>query len=140
MCQTAIISDKIVNLGTRSYRQRLEAISGIGMTNQKLTRLNRDLEELYEVIYQQFNTITEKDRIQLKPLLHELLKTIKALYTTCKIVSTKAYLEEETMRLGMNYSALYEIYEDINNFRTVDADDEMNMLLSQAAEIMKHVS
>lgn len=140
MCQTAVISDRIVNLGTRSYRQRLEAISGIGMTTQKLSRLNRDLEDLYEVIYSQFNAIKEKDRLQLNSLLHELLKALKALYATCKKIAARFDIGEETERLEMNYSALYEIHSDINNFRSGEVDDEMSQLLFKAANIMQNVS
>ncbi len=47
MYQTATISNRIVSLGTRSYRQRLEALSGSALTYQKLGRLNKDLDELY---------------------------------------------------------------------------------------------
>ncbi len=43
MCQTALISEKIVRLGTRSFKQRLEAVSGNEYSVTKLSRLNRSL-------------------------------------------------------------------------------------------------
>ena len=40
MCQTALISNQIVRLGTRSYKQRLEAKSK-GYSISQLARLNK---------------------------------------------------------------------------------------------------
>ena len=42
---------------------------------------------------------------------------IKQLYETCKKQSKHLGLQEETRKLGMNYSALYELNSDIVNFR-----------------------
>ena len=46
-----------------------------------------------------------------------LIQTIKQLYETCKKQSKHLGLQEETRKLGMNYSALYELNSDIVNFR-----------------------
>lgn len=45
-----------------------------------------------------------------------LLLTIKQLYDACKKQLKAIGLGEETKRLGMNYSALYELNSDIVNF------------------------
>jgi hypothetical protein len=46
-----------------------------------------------------------------------LIQTIKQLYETCKKQSKHLGLQEETRKLGMNYSALFELNSDIVNFR-----------------------
>lgn len=141
MYQTTTISNRIVNLGTRSYRQRLEALSGNALTYQKLERLNNDLDELYEVIYSQFNSISDEDVRNITPLLNELLKTIKALHTICRHSSFSTQTEREVEKLGMNYSALYELNSDLQNYRlSSEHDSELMSLLSQASSLMKTLS
>ncbi len=141
MYQTASISNRIVSLGTRSYRQRLEAMSGNALTYQKLGRLNKDLDELYELLYSKINNISETEVKSISPLLAELLKAIDDLYALCKKAKFSVQLEEETQRLAMNYSALQEIYGDMQNFRLPsDMDNELKALLSKAASLMKSVS
>lgn len=141
MYQTSSISDRIVSLGTRSYKQRLETLSGIGMTNNKLKKLNKDLDELYEIIYEKINSITETEVRSISPLLNELIKAVKSLYAVCRKSTPKLYLEKETERLGMNYSALQELYSDLHNFRIPSEEDsELKALLSKAATIMQHIS
>ena len=141
MYQTSTISNKIVSLGTRSYRQHLEALSGIALTNQKLARLNKDLDDLYELLYGRFNTITETEVKAMSPLLQELLKTIKGLYTTYRKPAKRLRIEAEITRLGMNYSALQEIYDDMQNYRLPSKEDnELRDLLKQASIVMQRIS
>ncbi len=141
MYQTATISNRIVSLGTRSYRQRLEALSGSALTYQKLGRLNKDLDELYELLYSKFNSISETEVKSISPLLAELLKSVKDLHTLCKKSKLSAQVEEENNRLAMNWSALQEIYEDMQNFRIPsESDIELKAMLSKAASLMKSVS
>ena len=45
-----------------------------------------------------------------------LIQTIKQLYDACKKQPKAMGLREETKKLGMNYSALYELNSDIVNF------------------------
>lgn len=94
------------------------------MTNQKLVRLNKDLDDLYELLYGRFNTITETEVKGLSPLLQELLKTIKGLYSTYRKPAKRLHIEEEISRLGMNYSALQEIYDDMQNYRLPSEEDK----------------
>ena len=141
MYQTPTISDRIVSLGIRSYRQHLETLSGIELTNQKLARLNKDLDDLYEVLYGQFNTITETEVKGLSPLLQELLKTIKALYSSYRKSAKRIRIEEEISRLGRNYSALQEIYDDMLNYRIPSEEDkELRDMLKQASLLMQRIS
>lgn len=135
------ISDRIVSLGTRSYRQRLETLSGIGMTEYKLKKLNRDLDELYELIYERINSISESEVRSISPLLSELLKSVKALYAICRKPVSNIASAKEAERLGMNYSALQELYSDLQNFRLPSEEDkELKVLLSQAATLMQRIS
>ena len=141
MHQTSSISDRIVSLGTRSYRQRLETISGMAMTEQKLKKLNRDLDDLYELLYEKINTISEAEVRSISPLLNELIKSVKALYSVCRKSGSKLTGVNETERLGMNYSALQELYSDLQNFRLPSEEDtELKALLSQAAILMQRIS
>ncbi|MDE6023605.1 MAG: hypothetical protein K2G13_08910 [Muribaculaceae bacterium] len=141
MYQTSSISDRIVNLGIRSYRQRLEALSGVELTNQKLVSLNNDLDDLYEILYGIFNTISAPEVRRLSPVLNELLKTIKALYSTYRKLGKHIQKHEEVTQLGMNYSALQEIYDDMQNYRLPsEEDNELREMLRQASRIMQSVS
>ena len=139
--QASSISDRILSLGTRSYRQRLETLSGRNMTDHKLKKLNNDLDKLYELIYERINSITEDEIKSICPLLHELLKTVKSLYSTCRKSASKLPIAKETERLGMNYSAIQELYSDLCNFRIPSIEDsELKSLLSQAAVLMQRIS
>ena len=141
MYQTSTISDRIVSLGTRSYRQHLEGLSGIALTNQKLARLNKDLDDLYELLYGRFNTITETEVKSLSPLLLALLQTIKVLYSTYRKAAKRLRIEDEISRLGMNYSALQEIYDDMQNYRLPsEEDNELRDMLKQASLLMLRIS
>ena len=141
MFQTPTISDRIVSLGTRSYRQHLETLSGIELTNQKLARLNKDLDDLYEVLYGRFNTITETEVKGLTPLLQALLKTIKTLYSSYRKSAKRLRIDEEISRLGRNYSALQEIYDDMLNYRIPSEEDkELRDMLKQASLLMQRIS
>lgn len=135
MCETAAISNQIVSIGTRSYRQRLETLAGRSVTSGKLARLNRDLDNLYELIYSQLNSITEKEYSSFKSTFQELIKSLKALYSTSRRISCNFAFEEEVKRLGRNYSALEELRNDIQTFKVEAINDkELLSLLSEAAK------
>ena len=141
MQHTSSISDRIVSLGTRSYRQRLETLSGVGITEHKLKKLNKDLDDLYELLYERINSISEAEVRSISPLLSELVKSVKALYAICRKSVSKLATDKETERLGMNYSALQELYSDLQNFRLPSREDEeLKALLSQAATLMQRIS
>lgn len=138
MHQTSTISGRIVGLGIRSYRQRLEALSGMKLTNPKLGRLNKDLDNLYELLYERFNTISETEVKHLSPVLLELLKSVKALYSIYRKSAKGLCIEEEITRLGMNYSALQEIYDDMQNYRIPSEEDEELREMLKQVSFLKH--
>lgn len=140
MCQTTLISNNIVRLSTRSYRQRLDAVVGNQYKVTQLARLNRDLDSFYELLYSQWNTVTKDDYAVLGPQLQIMLNTLKDLYNTCKKMSCIPELKKETEKLGMNYSAIFEVNSDIKNFRIKkQEDDEMTHLMKQASDVVKSI-
>ena len=46
-----------------------------------------------------------------------LIQTVKQLYDACRKLPKEMGLKDEIRKLGMNYSALYELNSDIVNFR-----------------------
>lgn len=72
---------------------------------------------MYEFIYNDWHTITESDYAAFGSQLVILIQTIKQLHDACKRQPKVMGLSEETRKLGMNYSALYELNSDIVNFR-----------------------
>ena len=88
-----------------------------GYQNGQLARLNRELDSLYETIYNEWATITEEDYKVFGGQLQLLILTVKQLYDACRKLPKENGLKAETRKLGMNYSALYELNSDIVNFR-----------------------
>lgn len=133
MCQTALISEKIVRLGTRSFKQRLEAVSGHEYSVTKLSRLNRSLADFYDFLHTQLNGVTQKDYKIFGPQLSILLSTLKDLYKTCQSLPKSWGFATETDKLGKNYSALYEIESDLRTFKDgKTSNPEIKDLLSKA--------
>ena len=138
MCETAVISDKVVRLSRRSYNHRLVMAAPNNYHAGQLARLNRELDSLYELIYDEWTTISEEDYRVFGGQLVILIQTVKQLYETCKKQSKHLGLQEETRKLGMNYSALYELNSDIVNFNfNLPKNEEMKHLMSRLAEIDK---
>lgn len=137
MCQTSLISKRIVRISARSFEQNLEAVSGGSVTYNKLIRLNNALDRLYEMLYDQFNDITPDDYSTIGPQLLLLLNTLKGLCNTYKRMRTYGRHSEEIAKLGSNYSALYELNHDIKNFRVRKIDPELSSLLLKVDAAMK---
>lgn len=116
MCQTTVITNKVERLSKRSYSHRLDMAVLNRYHVSQLVRLNRELDGLYELIYNDWRTITEEDYKVFGGQFVILIQTIKQLYDACKKQPKAMGLSEETKRLGMNYSALYELNSDIVNF------------------------
>lgn len=138
MCQTALISQNIVRLGTRSYRHRLEALAPNEYRVETLRKLNHDLDSFYDFLYAQCNSITEMDYHIFGEQLNSMLVTLKMLYQTCKRMPKENGMSNEAEKLKKNYSALYELNEDIKNYR-INAlkDAEWTSLLSDAGSALK---
>ena len=141
MCQTAFISQSIIKLGTRSYKHSLEALAPNEYRVGQLRRLNRDLDAFYEFLYSQCNTITEQDYRVFGKQLMSMLTILKSLYAACKQMPKDCGVSSEADRLKRNYSALYELNNDIKNYRIKALkDDEWDSLLSEASRAMKSIA
>lgn len=116
MCETALISKSLVRMGRRTYSHRMEVATPNTYRVGQLARLNRDLDNLYEMLYAQWRSVTPKDYEIFGGQYKVLLDTIKSLYDSCRKLPRESGLKEETRKLGMNYSALYELNSDIVNF------------------------
>ena len=141
MCQTAIISQSIVKLGTRSYRHSLEALAPNEYRVSQLRRLNRDLDAFYEFLYSQCNTITEQDYSIFGKQLTSMLNILKTLYVSCKQMPKEYGVSTEAEKLKRNYSALYELNSDIKNYRIKALKDvEWTALLKDAGMAIKKIA
>ncbi len=140
MCQTQTITQNVVRLSKRSYSLRLTIAMPNPYHASQLARLNRELDNLYEMIYDDWQSITEADYQLFGVQLVILLQTIKQLYQTCKIQPKELGLQEETKRLWMNYSALYELNSDIVNFCIkLPKNKEMKQLMNRLTEVDSHI-
>lgn len=140
MCQTTVITNKVERLSKRSYSHRLDMAVPNRYHVSQLVRLNRELDGLYELIYNDWRTITEEDYKVFGGQFVILIQTIKQLYDACKKQPKAMGLSEETKRLGMNYSALYELNSDIVNFCIkMPKNEEMKKALMHLAEVDKHL-
>lgn len=136
MCQTDMISNTVMRLGCRSYAHRMEVARPDGYNNAQLARLNRDLDALYELIYADWRSITENDYHVFGGQLVILIKTVKQLYEECRHMPSNKFRKNEIERLGMNYSALYELNSDIVNFCIkMPKNQEMKRLMHRLTEV-----
>ena len=88
-----------------------------GYNAAQLSRLNRELSSLYELIHKDWDTITEQDYAVFGGQLTLLVNTVKQLYNDCRKSLLHRDMREELERLEMNYSSLYELNSDIVNYR-----------------------
>lgn len=140
MCQVSVISQKMIQMSKRTHCHRLEVVTPNMYHVAQLSRLNRDLDNLYELLYNQWRTVTEDDYKELGGLFSVLLDSIKCLYTSCRKAPKELRLKEETIRLGMNYSALAEINSNIVNFNIKAKQDQGLMTaLSEAGALIKQM-
>ena len=140
MCQTSVISDRVVRLSKRSYSHRLDVATPNKYHVAQLARLNRELDSLYEFIYDEWRTISEDDYNVFGGQFVILIQTVKQLYDACKKQPKSMGLSEEARKLGMNYSALYELNSDIVNFCIkMPKNEEMKKALQHLAEVDKRL-
>lgn len=137
MCQTAVISKTVKRLGRRSYTHRMDVATPGGYDAAQLTRLNRELDSLYELIYDDWNTITEEDYAVFGGQLSLLVATLKHLYEDCRKSTLRRAMHDEVERLGANYSALHELNSDIVNFRIkAPRNVELQSMMSVASKVL----
>lgn len=118
MCQTVCISESIVSLSKRSFTRRLK-IASSRMVAEKgmLARLNNQLDELYELLYDNFTSMSVSDYNQFAPQLAVLIETLKSLHRDYLHSSYKHALSDSINRLQGNISAIEEIRQDILHFK-----------------------
>lgn len=140
MCQTEAITQNVVRLSKRSYSHRLEIVMPNAYHVSQLARLNRELDQLYEMIYDDWQSISEEDYKVFGAQLSILLQTIKQLYNTCKEQPKEMGLKDETKKLGMNYSALFELNSDIVSFCiNMPKNKEMKQLMERLTKVDDHI-
>lgn len=140
MCQASLISNNIVRLSTRSYKRRLEAVAPNGCSVSRLASLNKELDNFYELLYSQWQSVTEKDYNVFGRQLGIMLSTLKDLLKTYKSFSADAGLSKEIERLDMNYAAISEVNSDIVNFRIkAPVDSDLKALMSRASNVARKV-
>lgn len=140
MCQTALISKNMVRMSKRTYNHRLEIVTPNLYRVSQLARLNRDLDALYELVYDEWRTVTEEDYKVFGGQFNVLLETIKGLYNACRKAPKELGLKEETKKLGMNYSALYEVNSDIVNWNIKAPKNEtLKKALARAGEVVNNM-
>ena len=80
---------------------------------------------------------TSETVVCLRGKLVILVKTVKQLYDECRRMPGSIDMKNQVERLGMNYSALYELNSDIVNFCIkMPKDLEMKALMAKAAEAL----
>jgi hypothetical protein len=115
----------------------MEVATPGGYNATQLTRLNRELDSLYELIYEDWSTITEDDYAVFGGQLTLLVSTLKLLYDDCRKSALRHMMHDEVDRLGMNYSALYELNSDIVNYRIkAPRNTELQLMMSKAAKVL----
>lgn len=136
MCQTALISRNVVRLSRRTYNHRLEVASSAPYSVSMMSRLNRELDSLYELIYEDWRSVSEEDYKVFGGQLQILIDTVKQLWNACKKLPKSLGLKSEVERLGMNYSALYELNADIvrYNFR-LPKDERVKNALDRLSQV-----
>lgn len=140
MCQTALISRNMVSMSKRTYSHRLEVATPNLYSVGQLARLNRELDALYELVYDQWRTVTEEDYKVFGGQFKVLLETIKNLYNACRKAPKELGLKDETRKLGMNYSALYEVNSDIVNWNIKAPKNEaLKEAMRRAGEVMDKI-
>lgn len=118
MCQTMLISNSIVSLSKRSFARRLRTASyRVAVEKSALTRLNNQLDELYELLYDSYPSMTASDYDSFKDNLSILLSTLKDLYCDYRRSSFRNLLVESIDSLQSNIVALEEMDSDIRNYK-----------------------
>lgn len=136
MCQTDTITQNVVRLSKRSYSHRLKIVMPNTYHVTQLARLNHELDLLYEMIYDDWQNIGEADYRVFGAQLVILLQTLKQLYDTCRKLPKEMGFRDEAKRLGMNYSALFELNSDIVNFCIkMPKNEQMKQLMHRLTEV-----
>ncbi|MCD8290738.1 MAG: hypothetical protein LUC91_04465, partial [Prevotella sp.] len=122
------------------YKHIMYAVTPNGYSINRLARLNKDLDDFYELLYDQWQTITEDDYNIFGQQLNIMLKTIKELLNACKKLPNELGLDKEVKKLNMNFSAIHELNNDIINFRIkLPKDTEIKDLMNKASKVSQKI-
>lgn len=136
MSCTEVISKNIINIGTKTFRHRME-IEGNLFNSKRLSGLNGDLSTLYQLLYSQYDSITETDYKKFGAILEILLQSLKKLQSILQTIPVSLIAIKEINKLENNYSALYELNSDIKNFKTDSQDlQDLRLLLKETANLL----
>ena len=134
MCQTALIADNIARLSMRSYRHRQEVATPDAYRASQLARLNRALGSLCELLYDQWQTVTEDDYRRFGGQLQLLIETLRGLRQSIRRLPKSMGLALEAERLEENYSELRELNSDIINFRIrLPKNERLHQLVAETS-------
>ncbi|MDO4163588.1 MAG: hypothetical protein Q4D56_04270 [Bacteroides sp.] len=119
----------------------METATPNGCSVSRLARLNKDLDNFYELLYSQWQSVTKEDYNIFGQQLNIMLRTLKELVSAYKKQLPTSELSKEVEKLGMNYAALQEVNNDIVNFKIkMPQDTEMKELMKRASMVSKHVA
>ena len=138
MCQTALISNSIARLSKRSFAHQLNALQPMPTEDKRaLSRLNSDLDNFYEELYEAYHTVTEEDYKVIGPYLRLLIRTLNDLYSACKKMPASSGMRPQTERLARNISAIAEVNNDIIRYKIrLPKDPEMKKIMQRVSKAM----
>lgn len=113
MCQISVISQSINQIGRKSFDRRTRVVSPLFVERKgELARLCRSLDELCEMLHQEFPTITKEDYRLFGPELKLLIDTLNGL-----LKDSKKYANQGRECLKEYIDDLEELEHDIICFR-----------------------
>lgn len=115
MCQTAIISRRIGQIGRQSFDRRMRMASPLYEEKKgELERLLNDVDRLSECLHDEFMTITEADYQMFCSELKIVISTLKALHRESQ---SRPELRRYNNRMREQIIDLEELDHDIVEFR-----------------------
>lgn len=125
MCQTNMISDSILKVSRRSFNQTLN-VYALKMIKYKrgLRELITQTSNLYEIMYDNYPSITPEEYQRFSANYSFMIKTLKELCDAYHTLECYVDIQEDVKRLLMNISALEEIEQDILNFKIALSQNE----------------
>ena len=104
---------------------------------RSLARLNNDLDNLYDDLYEAYHTVTEDDYKVIGPYLRVLIRTLNNLHSVCKKAPLSMGLRPQTERLACNISAICEVNNDIVRYKIqLPKDQEMKAIMQRVSKAM----
>lgn len=141
MCLTRAISNSILILGTRTYRQHLRAVSRPLIPTSGLSRLAEDLENFYMSLHAQWNSITEEDYSMFGGQLTVVLETLHQMIKAYRVAAPNTWINRDLDRLEAVYNDLVELDNDIRQFKIrLPKDADMPDLMAKAADALNRLA